>query len=140
MQLPQQLSLEIAQALIESVFDEARQQGLSMAAYVVDTGGHPVAFARMDGVGYMAVEVTRRKATTACNFRMPSQALVHISNVDAVVAADLAKNLDVCMVAGGVPIMLGQQCVGGLGVGGGRSEQDQATAAKALSVLTRFNV
>ncbi len=129
------LSLEMAQSLLESVFAQARQQGLQMAAYVVDNGGHLVAFGRMDNVGYMAIEVTRRKALTACNFRMPTHALSQIALADAVVGADLAKNSEVCMVGGGVPIMAGQHCLGGLGVGGGRAEQDREIALKALAAL-----
>lgn len=94
-----------------------------MVVSVVDAGGHLVAFARMNGVPYMAVEVTRRKAVTACSFGLPTQVLTNIADSEPAVGADLAKNPEVCMVAGGLPIMMAGICVGGLGVAGGRSAQ-----------------
>jgi glc operon protein GlcG len=121
------LNLTVAQALVTAL-DQVREQKLPIAVSVVDTADNLLAFARMVVVGAMAVEVTRRKVVTAVNFGQPSNALLMIVNSDPAVAADFAKNPDICMVAGGVPIMTATGCVGGLGIGGGRSEQDRALA------------
>lgn len=126
------LELGDAQQIIERALAAAREHAIAIVATIVDSGGHLVAFARMDGVGYMANEVTRRKAVTAGNFRMPTQALAAVGDFDPIAGADIAKNPEICAVAGGMPIMRGGQCVGGLGIGGGRSQQDQAIAEHAL--------
>ena len=133
MHVPDGLPLETAQKLVAGALDAARAQGIAVAACVVDSGGHLIAFARMDGVSYMAVEVTRRKAVTSGSFGLPTRALSAIASSDPAVAADLAKNPDVCMVGGGVPVMLNGRCVGGLGVGGGRGEQDHGIAENAVT-------
>ncbi len=129
------LTLESAQRMINAALEEAHKQQVNIAVTVVDSGGHLVAFARMDGTAYMAVDITRRKAQTANNFRMPTQALNKIAEFDPIAAADLAKNPEICTVAGGLPIITGNTCLGGLGVGGGRSDQDQSIAAKALAAI-----
>jgi glc operon protein GlcG len=130
-----QLNLELAQKIIAAAIDEARQQGVNIAVSVVDLGGHLVSFARMDAVTYMAAEVTRRKALTACNFRMPNDVLQAICQNQPVIAADLAKNADICLLGGGLPISIDSQCVGGLGIGGASSEIDRAIAEKAIAAL-----
>ncbi len=131
----EQITLDIAQKLIAAVLAKAERQSVSVAAYVVDSGGHLVAVARMDGVNYMIIDVARRKAITSFIFQMPSENLKQITDADPVVAADLAKNHDLCAVPGGVPIVVNSQCVGGLGVSGGSGEQDRVLAHQALTVL-----
>ncbi len=130
-----QLTLEIAQKLIDKALDKARQLGVEVAITVVDPGGHLVAFARMDTVPYMAIDSTRRKALTAYNFQMPNHVLLALSQSEPAIAADLAKNADICMLAGGLPIMIESLCVGGLGIGGASAEEDLAIARKAIAWL-----
>jgi glc operon protein GlcG len=129
------LSLELAQKLVTTAIDVAHQQGVNIAASIVDPGGHLVAFARMDGVGYIAVELTRRKALTACNFQIPNDVLQAIGQNQPAIAADLAKNADICLLGGGLPIQIDSRCVGGIGIGGATSEIDRAIAEKAIAFL-----
>jgi glc operon protein GlcG len=133
----QQLNLELAQKLIAAAIDEARQQGVNIAASVVDPGGHLISFARMDAVAYMAIDMTRRKAITACNFQMPNDALQAICQSQPAFAVDLAKNADICLLGGGLPIEIDAQCVGGLGIVGASEEIDRSIAEKAISLLLR---
>jgi glc operon protein GlcG len=130
-----QLNLELAQKIIVAAINAAHQQGVNIAVSVVDSGGHLVAFARMDAVTYMAVEMTRRKALTACNFQMPSDELQAICQNQPAFAADLVKNADICLLGGGLPISIDTQCVGGLGIVGASSEIDRAIAEQALAIL-----
>lgn len=134
MQIPLLESIA-AQRIISRAVVAAHEQGIAIAAMVVDAGGHLIAFIRMDGVSPMAIDSTRRKALTAWSFRMPTKSLGAISSFDPVAGADIAKNPDMCMVPGGLPIMLDGHCVGGIGIGGGRSEQDQAIVEQALAAL-----
>ena len=129
------LTFDQAQSVIDRAVQSAGEAKIAVAVSVVDTGGHLLAFARMDGVSFMAVEVTRRKAVTAAMFRLPSHALNVIANSDPAVAADLAKNADVCLIPGGVPLIKDGELLGAVGVAGGRSEQDRTIAEQALTAL-----
>lgn len=126
------LTHESAQALVNRAFQKARELNLPVAVAVVDAQGFLVAFGRMPSVSPMAVEVTRRKAWTSANFRLPTKVLVQVGASDPALAADFAKNPDICMVGGGLPIMHGPDCLGAVGVAGGRAEQDHQIAEAAL--------
>src|SRR4051794_10532876 len=60
-----QVSLDIALALLSRVRDEAAAGGLSLAAAVVDGGGHVVASQRMDGTAVGAMKLALGKAYTS---------------------------------------------------------------------------
>jgi Haem-degrading len=85
------------------------------------------------------------KALTACNFQMPNDALQAIGQSQPAFAVDLAKNADICLLGGGLPISLAKplgtridsQCAGGLGIVGASEEIDRLIAEKAISLLLR---
>lgn len=89
----------------------------------------------MDGVGYMANDITRRKALMACNFRMPTHVFYDVLQKVPPLQFAVSKEPDVLAVAGGMPIIIDGTCIGGLGIGGGSFEQDQQIAEKAMQVL-----
>ena len=126
---------QVAQALIQSALLEAGRQNLSIATCIVDQGGHLVAHHRMAGVSYMANELVRRKASTACNFRLPTHIFYNALQQQPTLKFAISSQADVLAVAGGMPIVIDGQCIGGLGIGGGSFEQDQAIAEKAMQSL-----
>ncbi len=133
------MNLEIAQSLINAAIDEAKRLEVNIAVTVVDSGGHLVAFARMDGVSYITIDITRRKALTACNYRVPSQKVFMLSLSHPAMTVEFTKNDELCMVGGGLPLELADVCIGGLGISGAKSpEQDEKIALKAKSILTNF--
>ena len=120
--------------MTEAAFAAADTAGLRAAVAVVDAGGHLASYARMDGVPYMAAEVARRKAVTAGRFGLPTHALAQVAASDPAAGADLAKDPVICQVAGGLPLRAPDGAlVGGLGVAGGRADQDRAVAEAALA-------
>jgi len=70
-----QLNLATAQRLVTAVVDAATTQGIAVAVTVIDRGGHPLASARMDGLAYPFLEVSRRKAVTGSSFGSPTHVL-----------------------------------------------------------------
>jgi uncharacterized protein GlcG (DUF336 family) len=143
------LSLAGAQQIIEGAIRKAEEMKLKMNIAVVDDGGHPLCFARMDGARPASAYTANTKAITAATFRqatgpvMPPGAsapdvLLNLSLQNAA-AASGGK---VTTLFGGIPVVVEGQVIGGVGVGGGSGEQD-ATVAKAgvesfLSALGEF--
>ncbi|WP_375448183.1 heme-binding protein [uncultured Fibrella sp.] len=125
----------IARQLVDESLREAVKQNLPVAVCVVDTGGHLVMHHRMSGVSYMANDVVRRKAVTACNFRLPTHIFYSILQQQPALAFAITSQPDVLAVAGGMPIIVDGTCIGGFGVGGGNFEQDQAFAEKVMQLL-----
>src|SRR5262249_35905483 len=63
------LSLAGAQQIIEGAIRKADEMKLKMNTAVVDDGGHPLCFARMDGARPASAYTANTKAITAATFR-----------------------------------------------------------------------
>src|SRR5262245_3806183 len=68
------IPLADAKKAIAAAQAEATKNKWNVAVAIVDTGGHLVAFERMDTTQYGSVEVAQEKARTASAFRRPSKA------------------------------------------------------------------
>lgn len=72
----QQMTLEVAQPLIGSALDYAREHSLKpLTVVILDTGGHVVACARQDGASANRFEIAQGKAHGAIAMGVGSRAL-----------------------------------------------------------------
>ena len=101
---------------------------------MVDSGGHLVAFERMDTTQYGSVEVAQDKARTSVAFRRPSKAFQ-----DTIAAGGdgmrMLKLTGATPIEGGQPLIVNGKIVGAIGVSGVTSAQDGQIAAAGLAVL-----
>jgi uncharacterized protein GlcG (DUF336 family) len=105
-----------------------------MGAAVVDRGGNVVASARMDGAQIIALPLAVDKAFTAVACGRPSDAWAESSQPggkDWGFTTTLGGRIVV--FAGGVPVVVDGEVVGGLGVSGGPAEVDRACAEAGLA-------
>jgi len=104
---------------------------------VVDEGGNLMALERLDGTFAAGANISIGKARTAVLFKRPTKAF-----------EDIIKNGRTAMVAlsdayftplqGGIPIIVDGQVVGGVGVSGAMSaQQDEELAIAGAEALTR---
>jgi glc operon protein GlcG len=135
-----QLNLAGAELILAAAKRKAAATGLKMNLAVVDDGGHLLAFARMDGArpasGYTAIT----KATTAATFRQETGPLPLKGEPDLLLNLSLqnaasASGGKVTTLRGGVPVVIDDQVVGGVGVGGGTGEQDAEIAKAGIHAL-----
>jgi glc operon protein GlcG len=106
-----------------------RGSGVSIA--IVDDGGHLLKFERMDGAGLGTIEAAIQKAKSAALFDGTTKALE-----DLVLARLTFLNLPGYVpVQGGVPVKIGEDCIGGIGVSGVPSQCDEQIASAGLTVL-----
>ncbi|GMF78392.1 unnamed protein product [Aspergillus oryzae] len=125
--VPLSLALEIAQ---DAVQDCAKKQ-YSVSAAVVDREGVLRALLRADNAAIHTPEAARRKAYTAASSRTATSTMV--KNIQNPGAAQLAAVDDFLILAGGVPIKVGNETIGAVGVGGAPSgDFDEACAMVAL--------
>lgn len=127
------IALAEAKKAIAAAQAEAAKNKWNVAVAIVDTGGHLVAFERMDTTQFASVNVAQDKARTAVGFRRPSKALQ-----DAVAAGGeglrTLKLSGATPIEGGLPLVVGGKIVGAIGVSGVTSAQDgQIAAAGAAS-------
>ncbi len=116
---------------VAAAIEEGEKDGLRLCATVVDPMLGLVAYGRADGMTPHSVETSRRKAQTAASTRKPSAAI----NPDLATKMELGTGGLLTSLAGGVPLTFDGQCVGGLGVAGGKPDEDAEVAARVLERL-----
>jgi glc operon protein GlcG len=106
----------------------AMERGATIA--IVDDGGAPLYVERMDGPGPLSVEASTGKARTAALTRQSSK-LAEERIGDRVGFLKLVLPLQ-----GGIPLMFEGECVGGVGISGARTPQeDEEIAVAGASAL-----
>lgn len=127
----QTVSYDTAARAVAAVIAAGQLAGLRLVAYVADPAMEPVAYGRADGATPHSRETSRRKAMTAASTRRPT----------ALLAPELATALEhgsggiLTSIHGGVPLVFDGMHVGGLGVAGGRPDQDAEIAAQVLTEI-----
>ncbi len=125
------LSYEGARQILAAAVAKAEQMKVPECISIVDSGGHLLAFARMDGAFALSMETSLMKAKTAASYGQPT------GNIPAGVDLKLAiatqgKRIN---LPGGLPIIIDGLVVGAIGVGSGTGEQDRDVAIAALKTL-----
>lgn len=126
------LTLDAAKKITFAAEAEAKKNGWTMAIVVVDDAGHLIQFERIDGTQTGSIEVAIAKAKTAAAFKRPSKFFEEAAKTrPAIVTLSPAA----VMIEGGVPVFLGQQLLGAVGVSGGTSQQDGIVAEAGIAAL-----
>ncbi|MEC5162360.1 MULTISPECIES: GlcG/HbpS family heme-binding protein [unclassified Janthinobacterium] len=130
-----ELTLEAANRLAGSAIETCRSQGRAIVVSVLDRGGNLVALQRADGVGPHNIEASRRKAYTALSTKNATLDLARQAQANPD-ARNLATLPELLLLGGGIPLLVGAQPVGAIGVaGGGGASNDHACAIAAIRTL-----
>jgi len=111
------LSYSIAKTIAEVAVEDCKARGYAVAAVVVDRGGDTIVALRADNAGLHTMENARRKAYTARTFRMTTQEFVKRMATEPV-RREQTTLPNVIAIPGGVPIKIGDDVIGGVGVSG----------------------
>ncbi len=136
------VSLEMAKTIAEAALAMCAAQGYNTSVAVVDRAGQTVLLMRSDSATPQTPEMARRKAYTARMFRRTSAdwAARTLDDPGRLPQRDLA---DVLALGGGVPIMIGDETIGGAGSSGSNQQLDndcaQAGVDAAVSQLESTN-
>jgi glc operon protein GlcG len=124
-----------AQMIVASckVFAANNKWNISIA--VVDEGGFLIHLERLDGAVLQSPDIATLKARTAAICRTPTKTLEEVVK-DRPATATFPGRLS---VQGGVPIIFRGQCIGGIGVSGVKSHEDELVALAGLSDFERSN-
>jgi uncharacterized protein GlcG (DUF336 family) len=127
------LTLEDAKRIAVAAETEAQSNGWRVVIAVVDDGGHLLYLQRSHDTQFGSVETAIMKAHAAAAFQRPTK-----SSEDAVQSGRLIHLAlpGVIPAEGGVPLLMGETVVGGLGISGVRSFQDGQVAAAGAAVLS----
>ena len=126
------LTQEAVRTMMQAATDHAIQNKWAVSIAIVDANGDLLAFRRLDGASLASVDISQGKARTAARARRPTKALA-----DAVAggASVLLSAPGLVLMQGGLPVMWGTVSIGGIGVSGASSEQDEQVAQAGLTAL-----
>ena len=129
--LERNISTQLARAMVDAAM-ECVQNGRGLSVAVVDRAGQLRVLLRGDNAPPHGIELARRKAYTARTFRRPSLEWAKRTETGLVGQRSLA---DVIPLGGGMPIKVGEETIGGIGVSGvpGGQEGDENCAKAALA-------
>jgi glc operon protein GlcG len=129
------LTLEGARHVIATAIGEARRlQAPGGVIAVVDDGGHLIALERLDGSFPAAGAIAIGKARTAAIFKRPTRAFEDIIRNGRTPMLALS---DFTPLQGGVPLVVGEDVVGAIGVSGAASAQQDEDIALAGAAAAR---
>src|SRR5205823_11170227 len=125
---------EGARLAAETAGEEAARRGVAPVISAVDAGGALMFLVRPDLAQVASVEVTTDKARTAAIYRRPSKDFEDQASSGRPSALHLARAVP---LQGGMPILHDNEVVGGVGVSGASSaDEDQELAATAAGTLS----
>jgi uncharacterized protein GlcG (DUF336 family) len=126
------VTTDAARKAAAAALAEARKNGWTVFAAVVDTGGVLVYQERIDGTQNGSSEVSVEKARTAAAFKRPSKAFEDVVAGGKVNYTRLPGALP---IEGGVPLVVDGRIVGAIGVLGATSAQDGQCAKAGADAL-----
>jgi uncharacterized protein GlcG (DUF336 family) len=131
-QVEKNVSMAMAMAIIQGTLEQCTKDGYKVSITIVDKGGNVAASIRGDGTNPHTMEFSRLKAYTA---RTRGQTSLEFMKVIADPAnAYLRQIPNVVGVGGGVPIKVGNEIIGGVGVSGAPGgEKDEVCANAGLA-------
>lgn len=126
------LTLDGAKRVAAAAIAYARSHGAPGGSVaVVDAGGHTLYLERLDGTFAAAADVSIGKARTAVNFQKPTRALEDAINKGRPALLPVGEVTWFTPLQGGVPIVVDGQVIGGIGVSGAMSQQQDEEVAMA---------
>lgn len=125
------LTLDDCRKISAAAEAEAVKNKWNVAIVILDDGGHLLHMVRMDGATPANAEIATQKARTSALTRRSSKMWE-----DRVAAGRLAMlKMPLLPVQGGLAIMADGVCVGGIGVSGVQSHEDEQICQAGIDVL-----
>lgn len=137
-ELPKESVLPLGHAnkAVQAAMESCKKDGYRVSVSVVDRAGVLRAMGRADGAGPHTVDSSRKKAYTAASLRRPTTELAELINKVPTLQALREMNEQVLILGGGLPIEIGGEVVGGIGVGGAPGAHlDDACAQAGLDAI-----
>jgi uncharacterized protein GlcG (DUF336 family) len=126
-----ELTLADCEKIMAAALAEAKRNQWIVAIAILDDGGHLLHFARVDGATPANAAIAVEKGRTAAISRRTSGSWQERIKT----RPEMLKMPGILPVQGGVPILVDGGCVGGVGVSGVQSHEDEQIANAGIAAL-----
>jgi len=137
-ELPREATLPLALAIkaAAAAVEKCTKDGYKVSAAVVDRAGVLKALMRADGAGSHTTDSSAKKAYTAASLKRTTSELGELVVKNPHLQALRDMNEKTLILGGGLPIEIGGEVVGGIGVGGAPGTHlDDACAQAGLDSI-----
>lgn len=124
------VSLKLAQTIGDAAIAACKADGYDVTAVVVDRAGDVKILLRADSSNPHNADLARRKAYTARTFGIPSLEFAKRTN-GATEFSGQRLLAEVIPLGGGLPILIGTERIGGLGLSGAPTQEADDKCAQA---------
>ncbi len=132
------LSLEDARVLIAGARAEAEKIGVPMCIAITDESGQLIAFERMDGGKITSTIIAQDKAYTAAGAKRTTESYGTASQPgNPAYGINSAIGGRLLVVAGGLPVIVDGDVVGGIGLSSGTPAQDTQCAQAGVDFFLK---
>ncbi len=125
--------------MMDAALSKAAELGITVTVAIADDGGHLLMLERMEGGRFHTVHSATTKAVTAASNKRPTSSKgAQGQELDVLHALGLtlaAGPQNWTAMEGGYPVMVQDECIGGIGVAGGDWQQDEEIAKAALTAV-----
>jgi uncharacterized protein GlcG (DUF336 family) len=128
-QVEKNVSMALSMAIMQGALEQCTQDGYKVSVVIVDKGGNVAASVRGDGTGPHTMEFARMKAYTARTRNQTSLQTMKLLEDPA--NAFIRQIPNVVGVGGGVPIRVGNEVIGAVGVSGAPGGEKDEVCANA---------
>jgi uncharacterized protein GlcG (DUF336 family) len=122
------LSYSMALTMASGALEACKARGYAVSVVVVDRGGDTMVALKGDGAGPHTMENARRKAYTARTFRMTTQQYIEEMKTRPV-RREQTTLPGVIAINGGVPVKVGDDVIGGIGLSGSPGVDEECVNA-----------
>ena len=133
------LTLEIAKELLENAEKKATEINVPVVISIVDEGGNLVAQHRMDNSLLISISLALCKAYTSIALKMTTEKLSKLTLPGkSLYGLESSGDKKLCIIGGGIPILINGNLIGAIGVSGGTVEEDILIAEYSILSLHKF--
>ena len=129
------ITLDSAKRLIEKIEQEALRRNKPSVIAVCSPDGNPVAVHVMDGSFLVSFDMAVKKAYTSVAVKMSTMELSRLTQPGQTFYGLGKMSDNIVIFGGGVPLKVGDNIIGGLGISGGTGEEDNSLAEYGLQML-----
>lgn len=137
-ELPREAVLPLATAAkaASAALEKCAKDGYKVSVAVADRAGLLRTLQRGDGAGPHTIDSSSKKAYTAASLRRPTSELAELITKVPTLQSLRDMNEKVLILGGGLPIEIGGEIIGGIGVGGAPGAHlDDACAQAGLDAI-----
>ncbi len=129
------ISWETAHLAVRRAAAMAGELGVAINVSVVDRGGNPLAFLRMNGAPLHSISIAEDKAYTAVSFGFSTADWMDAIGDVPQLREGLVQRDRLVIFGGGLPLRVDGELVGAIGVSGASEEQDGLCAQAGVDSL-----